>query len=109
MKMKSDYGVTNAYIPQLLDLYKKKHGLTFAEAETDYSKRRRRYDDVEAGRPVKPLPKNPQTDYAKKRAKERRDLEQFGEGTINYWTKLQNERNTKIASLVDELKESIEK
>jgi hypothetical protein len=29
--------------------------------------------------------------------------------SINYWTKLQNERNTKIASLVGELTESIEK
>jgi hypothetical protein len=78
-----------------------------AEVATDYSKRRRRYDDVEAGRPVKPLPKNPQTDYAKKRAKDKRDME-LGE-TTNYWIKLQNERNTKIASLVNELKESIEK
>jgi hypothetical protein len=108
MEMKSQYGVTRAYIPQLMDLYKNKYGLDIKEAQTDYSKRRRRYDDVEAGRPVKPLPKNPQTDYAKKRAKEKRDLEQFGE-TTNYWTRLQNERNTKIASLVNELKESIEK
>jgi hypothetical protein len=89
-----------------MDLYKNKYGLDIKEAQTDYSKRRRRYDDVEAGRPVKPLPKNPQTDYAKKRAKEKRDLEQFGE-TTNYWTRLQNERNTKIASLVNELKESV--
>jgi hypothetical protein len=32
MAMKSNYGTTNAYIPQLLDLYKQKHGLTFNEA-----------------------------------------------------------------------------
>jgi hypothetical protein len=77
------------------------------EAETDYSKRRAREKDVDAGRPVKPVPKNPQTDYAKKRAKDKRDME-LGEST-NYWTRLQNERNTKIASLVSELTESIEK
>jgi hypothetical protein len=46
-----------------------------AEAQTDYQKRRQRERDVDAGRPVKPLPKNPQTDYAKKRAKDRRDME----------------------------------
>ena len=45
------------------------------EAQTDYQKRRQRERDVDAGRPVKPLPKNPQTDYAKKRAKDRRDQE----------------------------------
>ena len=31
------------------------------------------------------------------------------EESTNYWTKLQNERNTKLASLVNELKESINK
>jgi hypothetical protein len=50
-----------------------------SETPTDYSKRRQRERDVDAGRPVKSLPKNPQTDYARKRAKEKRDLEQFGE------------------------------
>ena len=45
------------------------------EAQTDYQKRRQRERDVDAGRPVKPLPKNPQTDYAKKRAKDRKDME----------------------------------
>jgi hypothetical protein len=53
--------------------------LNLDEAQTDYSRRRQRERDVDAGRPVRPLPKNPQTDYAKKRAKEKRDLEQFGE------------------------------
>jgi hypothetical protein len=77
-----------------------------AEAETDYSKRRQRERDVDAGKPVSRQPKNPQTDYARKRAKEKRDLEQFGEST-NYWARLQNERNTKIASLVSELTESV--
>jgi hypothetical protein len=84
------------------------HEQGVAEAQTDYQKRRQRERDVDAGKPVSRQPKNPQTDYAKKRAKEKRDQE-LGEGTINYWTKLQNERNTKIASLVNELKESIEK
>jgi uncharacterized Zn ribbon protein len=79
-----------------------------AEAETDYTKRRDRERKVDAGQPVSRQPKNPQTDYARKRAKEKRDLERFGEST-NYWTRLQNERNTKIASLVSELTESIEK
>jgi hypothetical protein len=78
-----------------------------AEAETDYTKRRAREKDVDAGKPVSRQPKNPQTDYAKKRAKDKRDME-LGEST-NYWTRLQNERNTKIASLVSELTESIEK
>ena len=45
------------------------------EAQTDYQKRRQRERDVDAGRPVKPLPKNPQTDYARKRAKEKKDME----------------------------------
>jgi hypothetical protein len=84
------------------------HEQGVAEAPTDYSKRRARERDVDAGKPVSRQPKNPQTDYAKKRAKEKRDMA-LGEGAINYWTKLQNERNTKIASLVNELKESIEK
>jgi hypothetical protein len=78
-----------------------------AEAQTDYQKRRQRERDVDAGKPVARQPRNPQTDYAKKRAKDKRDMA-LGE-TTNYWIKLQNERNTKIASLVNELKESIEK
>jgi hypothetical protein len=76
-----------------------------AEAETDYSKRRRRERDVDAGKPVARQPKNPQTDYARKRAEQRRQ-EALGE-TVNYWVKLQNERNTKAAKLIAELQESI--
>ena len=34
MAMKSEYGTTRAYIPQLMDLYKEKHGLTFNEEYT---------------------------------------------------------------------------
>ena len=101
--------------------YAKVHGLGFAsseyyfdrvkgqevvEAQTDYQKRRQRERDVDAGKPVKPLPKNPQTDYAKKRAKEKRDLELFGEST-NYWTRLQTERNKTSARLIAELQETI--
>jgi len=44
-----------------------------AEAQTDYQRRRQRERDIDAGRPVKPLPKNPQTDYARMRAKQKRD------------------------------------
>jgi hypothetical protein len=58
------------------------HEQGMAEAPTDYQKRRQRERDVDAGRPVKPLPKNPQTDYAKKRAKERRDME-LGEDQLD--------------------------
>ena len=57
--------------------HKKPKGM--AEAQTDYQKRRQRERDVDAGRPVKPVPKNPQTDYARKRAKDRKDME-MGEG-----------------------------
>jgi len=70
-----------AVLQRRLDLDREARAKGVAEAETDYSKRRQRERDVDAGRPVKPLPKNPQTDYARKRAKERRDLEQFGEGS----------------------------
>jgi len=33
MAMRSEYGVTNVYIPKLLSLYKDKHGLTFNETQ----------------------------------------------------------------------------
>lgn len=46
-----------------------------AEAQTDYQKRRQRERDVDAGRPVQPLPKNPRTDYQKKREQDRKDME----------------------------------
>ena len=82
--------------------YARAHGLGFAsseyyfdtvkepavaEAQTDYQKRRARERDVDAGRPVKPVPKNPQTDYARKRAKEKRDLELFGEDDVDDFVK----------------------
>jgi hypothetical protein len=76
-----------------------------AEAETDYSKRRQRERDVEAGKPVA-KPRQPKmTDYQKRRAQQKKEME-LGE-TTNYWTKLQNERSKKLNSLVNELKESI--
>lgn len=53
-----------------------------AEAQTDYQKRRQRERDVDAGKPVSRQPKNPQTDYAKKRAKDRKEME-LGEQTLN--------------------------
>jgi hypothetical protein len=80
---------------------------TSNEGQTDYQKRRQRERDIDAGKPVARQPRNPQTDYARKRAKEKRDLEQFGEST-NYWTRLKNERNTTTAKLVAELQETIE-
>jgi len=48
-------------------------GLTkgVAEAQTDYQKRRQRERDVDAGKPVKPEPKNPQNDYFARRKKEK--------------------------------------
>jgi hypothetical protein len=52
------------------------------EAPTDYQKRRQRERDVDAGHPVKAVPKNPQTDYARKRAEQRRQ-EELGEGDIS--------------------------
>ena len=83
----------------------KKKGV--AEAETDYSKRRQREKDVDAGKPVARQRQSKMTDYQKRRAQQKKEME-LGE-SINYWTKLQNERNTKLNSLVDELKESIKK
>jgi len=53
-----------------------------AEAQTDYQRRRQRERDVDAGKPVSRQPKNPQTDYAKKRAKDRRDME-LGEDQLD--------------------------
>jgi hypothetical protein len=47
MEMKSNYGVTNAYIPQLMDLYKDKYGLDIKETVLN--------------------PKDPKSDYAAKR------------------------------------------
>ena len=35
MQMKSNYGTTNAYIPQLIDLYKDKYGLDIKETKAD--------------------------------------------------------------------------
>jgi hypothetical protein len=99
----SDWGTTSLSQPKPYTM--NEQGV--AEGQTDYQKRRQRERDVDAGKPVARQPKNPQTDYAKKRAKDKRDME-LGE-TTNYWIKLQNERNTKIASLVNELKESLEK
>jgi hypothetical protein len=73
------------------------------EAQTDYQKRRQRERDVDAGKPVSRQPKNPQTDYARKRAQQKKEME-LGE---SYWTRLQGERNTKAAKLVAELEETI--
>jgi hypothetical protein len=68
IKLQAEINRLNTELTQL-----KKQGV--AEAQTDYQKRRQRERDIDAGRPVKALPKNPQTDYARKRAKDRRDME----------------------------------
>ena len=78
-----------------------------AEAQTDYQKRRQRERDVDAGKPVAKQRTSKMTDYQKRRAQQKREME-LGENT-NYWTRLQNERSTKLNSLVNELKESIKK
>jgi hypothetical protein len=75
------------------------------EAETDYSKRRQRERDIDAGKPVAKQRQPKMTDYQKRRAQQKKEME-LGE-TTNYWTKLQNERSKKLNSLVNELKESI--
>ena len=73
------------------------------QAETDYQKRRQRDRDVDAGKPVAKQRQSKMTDYQKRRAQQKKEME-LGEST-NYWTKLQNERNTKLNTLVNELKE----
>jgi ParB-like chromosome segregation protein Spo0J len=52
-------------------LAKKKQQQGMAEGQTDYQKRRQRERDVDAGKPVKPPPKNPQNDYFARRKKEK--------------------------------------
>jgi len=42
-----------------------------SEAQTDYQRRRQRERDVDAGKPVKPEPRNPQNDYFARRKKEK--------------------------------------
>ena len=70
--------------------YAKVHGLGFAsseyyfdtvkeksidEAETDYSKRRQRERDVDAGKPVAKQRQSKMTDYQKKRAQDKKEME----------------------------------
>jgi hypothetical protein len=64
-----------AVLQRRLDLDREATSKKVAEAQTDYQKRRQRERDIDAGRPVKALPKNPQTDYARKRAQDKRDME----------------------------------
>ena len=59
-----------------------------AEAQTDYQKRRQRERDVDAGKPVKPEPKNPQNDYFARRKKEKEQGVAEGEN----WSKHNNKR-----------------
>lgn len=84
---------------------KKKHE-DVEEGQTDYQKRRQRERDIDAGRPVTKQRQSKMTDYQKRRAQDKRDME-FGEST-SYWVKLQDQRSTKLNTLVNELKESVE-
>ena len=60
----------NAHVIPVKDMAEfSKQGV--AEAQTDYQRRRQRERDVDAGKPVKPPPKNPQNDYFARRKKER--------------------------------------
>jgi hypothetical protein len=63
---------------------------SFAEAATDYSKRRQREKDVDAGKPVKREPKNPQNDYFARRKKEKQMMESF-ENVRNEFRKVKEE------------------
>ena len=76
-------------------------GQGVAEAQNDYFKRRRDEEDRIAGTkaPAKRTPK--QTDYEKKRKQQ-----DVTEGK-SYWDKLQGERNTKVNTLISELRKSI--
>ena len=53
-----------------------------AEAETDYSKRRQRERDVDAGKPVPKQRPSKQTDYQKRRAQDKKEME-LGEEQLN--------------------------
>jgi hypothetical protein len=151
MEMKSNYGTTHEYIPQLMDLYKEKHGLTFNEEYTPAPAKPFRnppgFNKQGTGVGNK-LAQQTRKEWEEKKKKEQgvaegedkyaelkqkiRDLSQSGNEreahkqryelnrlllldrdreargvAESYWTKLQNERNTKINSLINELKESI--
>ena len=62
-----------------------------AEAQTDYQKRRQRERDIDAGKPVKPAPKNPQNDYFARRKKEK--LESIEEG---FWDEVRTAGEKKL-------------
>lgn len=61
-----------------------------AEATTDYQKRRQREKDVDAGKPVKREPKNPQNDFFARRKKEKQMMESF-ENVRNEFRKVKEE------------------
>ena len=73
MALRSEYATATAYTRQLIDLYLAKHGVK--ESQTDYSKRRQRERDVDAGKPVTKPRQSKMTDYQKKRAQDRKDME----------------------------------
>jgi len=74
-------GIVKATKKQFANDVKKHKDQGVAEGQTDYQKRRQRERDVDAGKPVARQPRNPQTDYAKKRAQDKKDME-LGEGLM---------------------------
>ena len=74
----ADKGLSIGGALKRFDKFKAKHqneDQGIEEVATDYSKRRQRERDIDAGKPVARQPKNPQTDYAKKRAKWKKEME----------------------------------
>jgi hypothetical protein len=74
--------------------------LNMAEALTDYQRRRQRERDVDAGKPVKPEPKNPQNDYFARRKKEKEQgvAEDDGFNVVsNYQTQQSTDTGNKVA------------
>jgi hypothetical protein len=74
-------GIIKATKKQFANDIKKHKEQGVAEGSTDYQKRRQRERDVDASKPVARQPRNPQTDYAKKRAQDKKDME-LGEGLM---------------------------
>ena len=58
-----------------MNLYDIVSPMTMAEAKTDYEKSRQRERDIDAGKPVAKQRQSKQTDYEKKRAQDKKDME----------------------------------
>ena len=88
--------------PDVITIAPTDHDQGVAETQTDYSKRRQRERDIDAGKPVSRQPKNPQTDYQKRRAEQKRqeELGEDGEGTPEGLPHLTKELLTHIVDQV---------